>query len=118
MSEGDRIPGVVLAVVVLLGVGGAYKVLSILLHQSWATVHGGVGLVLGTLYVLVAYHLYRRRRWARTTLLLLCAIGLAVALIGLVSNVSTGVLALAGPVLYAVLITRPSARAWFARSPA
>src|SRR5439155_23606782 len=84
--------------------------------------------VLGALYLLLARKIQLGRPWARRTVLVLCVIGLALGLLRLAAAGSQGALwsvgsqgalwSVGSPVVYAVLVFFPPARAWFRRPDA
>ncbi len=118
MTEPERtsIPGVVLATVLILAISGTLQVLTGL-AGGWTSAGVGLSVVYGALNVLFAYHLYRRRQWARVGVLLLCGYGAVVAVNLLLRGLPAGIDALRGPIVYPILLFLPPARAWFARSP-
>jgi hypothetical protein len=109
MTEPDRTPGTVLAATILLYAGGALTAL-----YGLAGVRNIVYLPFGLLYVMLGWAVSKRKRWARYTVLVLCALGAAVGIIRLVGTGQPAAIgSLAWPVIYAVLLCTPSARAWF-----
>jgi hypothetical protein len=112
------VPGVVLATVVLLYVGGGLVVLTALVNGHWKTLAeqltNGSAVGFGALNIVLAYHLYKRRRWARTTVLVLCGIGVALGIVRVIGAGARGVQSVVWPIVYAVLLSTPRARAWFA----
>lgn len=118
---GGKAPGPVLATAILLYVGGALTllyglvgahtggILSALL-PSWALA------LYGLLYFGLGWGVQHGRRWARRTVLVLCAVGVAIATLRLVAGGVTQALGdLLWPVVYAVLLSTEAARAWFRR---
>jgi|SRR6266536_3877388 hypothetical protein len=112
------VPGVVLAAVILLYVGGGLIVLSGLIGGSWHTLGeqltNGIAVGFGALDIVLGYHLYKGRRWAWITVLVLCGIGVALGIVRVVGGGSRAIQTLVWPVVYAALLNTPSARAWFA----
>jgi hypothetical protein len=118
MSEPERTrpnsaPGVVLAAAILLGLGGALAALGALVRGAWAAGSTWLALGIGALYLVIAYHLYRGNRWAWLATLVLCGISLGTGLLQLAGGVRSGLVTVAGAVLYGVLLTVPPARRWF-----
>src|SRR5262249_16040380 len=109
------VPGTVLATGILLGVAGGLTVLNTLVQFGGglaAALAKGFYLAQGLLSLLLAYYIYRAKRWARSTMLVLCAIGIVLGVIRVIGGGSRGVVALASPLVYVVLLYTPSARAW------
>ena len=118
VSRPASAPGPVQAAAILLYVGGALTVLSaltgLLSGTSGALLRSGAYLLLGLLYLGLARSVQRGRRWARRAVLVLCALGAALAGVRLFgSGLSSAVGALAWPVVYAILLSTDSARSWF-----
>jgi len=113
--ERTSIPGVVLATVLILAISGTLQVLSGI-AGGWTSAGVGLSVVYGALNVFLAYHLYRRRRWARVGILLLCGYGAVLAVDWMVRGLPAGIEALRGPIVYPILLFLPAARAWFAKS--
>jgi dolichol kinase len=107
-------PGTVLAAAILLYIGGGLAILSgvIGLGRS-ALLFALLNLVLGALYVGLARAVQTGRSWARTVVLVLSGLAIAVALVRLVAGGPGAIGALAWPIAYAVLLCTDSARAWF-----
>jgi hypothetical protein len=117
----EDVPGAVLAASILLYVGGALTVVYALVG-----IHGG-GLVRGLLpgsgyalyglaYVGLGWAVRRGRPWARRTVLVLCGIGAALALVRLFhAGPASAVRGLAWPAVYASLLSTEKSRAWFRR---
>lgn len=111
-------PGTVQAAAILLYVGGVLTVLSALTGLGSDTLGGllrpGAYVLLGLLYLGLARAVQRGRRWARRTVLVLCGVGVALAVVRLVaSGASSAVGALAWPAVYAILLSTDTARSWF-----
>jgi cell division protein FtsW (lipid II flippase) len=115
-----EVPGIVLAMTILLCVGGVLTIVNALAQSdsssfvdtslpSWSYVlYGLISIGLG-----LAIH--RRQRWARVVVLVLCGIGVLLALIRLGgSGLAATVNALAWPLVYVLLLNTASARRWFA----
>ena len=122
------------ATAILLYAGGAITLLSALVGAVRGRPAALVYAVLGALYLLLARKIQLGRPWARRTVLVLCVIGLALGLLRLAAAGSQGALwsvgsqgalwsvgsqgalwSVGSPVVYAVLLFTPPARAWFRR---
>ncbi|MFC8618792.1 hypothetical protein ACFT9M_20590 [Micromonospora purpureochromogenes] len=110
-----------LATAILLYVGGA---LTLVYGLSGASTGGVLSALLpswalalfGLLYFGLGWGVQHGRRWARRTLLVLCAVGVAFATLRLVAGgVPQALGDLLWPVVYAVLLNTEAARAWFRR---
>lgn len=101
---------------ILLYVGGALTLVSALSGLAvGALVRAAVYAVLGGFYLVLGRKVQQRRPWARRVVLVICAIGIALAVVHLIgSGVAAAVTALAWPVVYAILLSGRAARAWFA----
>jgi hypothetical protein len=113
-------PGIVQATAIILYVGAALVELYGLSRLGSATLGGhlwsGTQMLLGLLYVALARGLQRGWPWARRTVLILCAVGAALAGIKLFgSGVFVAAETLSGPVVYAILLNTETARSWFRR---
>lgn len=70
----------------------------------------------GGLFLGLAWAVQRGRPWARITVLALCGVGFALALIRFfTAGPATAVRDLAWPVVYAILLNTRTARSWFRR---
>jgi hypothetical protein len=120
---GATVPATVLAASILLYVGGALTFVYALAGvRTGGLVRGllpsSAYAAYGLLYVGLGWAVGRRRRWARRTVLVLCGIGVALALVRLVAGgFAAAVPGLAWPVVYAVLLSTDSARSWFRATP-
>ncbi|GAA3340022.1 hypothetical protein GCM10020358_26000 [Amorphoplanes nipponensis] len=109
-------PGAVQAAAILLYVGGGLTVVFALAGLGSGAARSTAYMVYGLFYVGLAYGVQRGRRWARRAVLVLCAVGVALAGILLVtSGVSSAVSTVAWPLVYAILLSTDTARAWFRR---
>ena len=114
-----EVPGIVLAMTILLCVGGGLTIVNALAQSdsssfvdtslpSWSYV------LYGLISIALGLAIRRRQRWARVIVLVLCGIGVALALIRLGgSGIAATVNALAWPVVYVLLLNTDSARRWF-----
>ncbi|GAA4697981.1 hypothetical protein [Phytohabitans rumicis] len=119
MSETRKAPASIQVFVILLYIGGGLVVLSAL-TRVWSTpVYAAYGL-LGLGYLLLARMVQLGRRWARTVMLALCGVGvaLAVARLAMGGDLVSAVSTLAWPVVYAILLNTKASRAWFQPEPA
>jgi len=104
------------ATAILLYAGGAITLLSALVGAVRGRPAALLYAVLGALYLLLARKIQLGRPWARRTVLVLCVIGLALGLLRLAAAGPQGALwSVGSPVVYAVLLFTPPARAWFRR---
>lgn len=112
-------PATIVLTTFLLLVGGVVTVMSGLLGDTMGSVFPAWALVpYGLVYLLLASAVLRGRAWGRVVLLALCGVGVGLALARVVyDSPAQGVSQLAWPVIYAVLLNLPSARAWFRRPP-
>ncbi|GAB7052514.1 hypothetical protein [Catenuloplanes indicus] len=112
-------PAAVLATSVLLGAGGALTLAYGLSGDPMGSVLPPWSLVpYGALYLLLAWAVLRGHGWGRVLLLLLCGAGAALAVARMTQEtVLAGLPSLGWPVIYAALVSTPSARAWFRRPP-
>ncbi|WP_147315654.1 hypothetical protein [Asanoa ferruginea] len=107
-------PGTVLAAAILLYIGGGLAILSGVIGLGrWPLLFALLNLLLGALYVGLARAVQTGRSWARTIVLVLSGLAIAVALVRLVTGGPGAIGALAWPIAYAVLLCTDSARAWF-----
>ena len=104
------------ATAILLYAGGAITLLSALVGAVRGRPAALVYAVLGALYLLLARKIQLGRPWARRTVLVLCVIGLALGLLRLAAaGPQRALWSVGSPVVYAVLLFTPPARAWFRR---
>ncbi|MEV0715114.1 hypothetical protein [Asanoa sp. NPDC050611] len=110
-------PGPVLAASILLYVGGGLTVLGALVSlPSGSPLRSALYAVYGLLYVGLGEAVRRGRRWARRAVLALCAVAVALAVARLFGGgVFAALSSLVWPTVYAVLLSTPEARSWFAR---
>lgn len=122
-QPGRKAPGPVLATAILLYVGGA---LTLLYGLTGANTGGALSALLpswalalyGLLYFWLGWGIQHGRRWARRAVLVLCAVGVALATLRLVAGgVPQALGDLLWPVVYAVLLNTETARAWFRPTP-
>lgn len=107
------IGGALLMAYALIGFGRAAGGASTGMAPVWGR------LLAGALYVGLARALQLGLRWARRVALVLCWIGLALAMVRVFAVGPLSALAQAlWPVVYLVLLTRPGVRDWFAPRPA
>ncbi len=101
---------------ILLYVGGALTLVSALSGLAvGALLRGAIYAVLGGFYLFLGRKVQQRRSWARRVVLVLCGIGVALAVVRLIGGgVPAAVTALAWPLVYAILLSGRAARAWFA----
>jgi hypothetical protein len=122
-SAAAAVPSTVMTASILLYVGGALTFVYALAGvRTGGLLRGllpsGAYAVYGLLYVGLGWAVSRRRRWARRTVLVLCGIGVALALLRLVGGgFAAAVASLAWPAVYAILLSTDSARAWFRAEP-
>lgn len=112
-------PAAVLATSVLLCAGGALTLAYGLSGDRMGSVLPPWSLVAyGALYLVLAWAVLRGHGWGRVLLLVLCGVGAALAVARMVQEtVLAGMPSLGWPVIYAALVSTPSARAWFRRPP-
>ena len=112
-------PAAVLATSVLLGAGGGLTLAFGLSGDAMGSVLPPWSLVpYGALYLLLAWAMVRGHGWGRVLLLILCGVGAALAVARMsTAGVPAGLPALGWPIIYAALVSTPSARAWFRRAP-
>jgi hypothetical protein len=116
-DDGPTVPAAIQALAVMLTIGGLLTVVISIVGLAGGEPlrHGGEFLI-GLLYLVLARAVQQARRWARPTLLVLCAIGFALG----VYRLATGGFDQGGggviwSTVYAVLLATRSARAWFRR---
>ncbi|MDP9796267.1 hypothetical protein J2S43_004779 [Catenuloplanes nepalensis] len=112
-------PVAVLATSVLLCAGGGLTLAYGLSGDPMGSLLPPWSLVpYGALYLLLAWAVVRGHGWGRVLLLILCGVGAALAVTRMVQGtVLAGMPWLGWPVIYAALVSTPSARAWFRRAP-
>jgi hypothetical protein len=110
-----NMPGTVLAASILLYIGGGLTVVYALAGLGSGPLRAAGYTVYGLMYVGLGWAVGHRKRWARRVVLVLCGIGVLLAVLRFIGGgIGTGVSSLAWPVVYAVLLMTDSARAWFA----
>lgn len=112
-------PAAVLATTVLLCAGGGLTLAYGLSGDAMGSVLPPWLLVpYGVLYLVLAWAVLRGHGWGRVLLLVLCAVGAGLAVARMSADgVLAGMPALGWPIIYAALVSMPSARAWFRGAP-
>ncbi|WP_033341796.1 hypothetical protein [Catenuloplanes japonicus] len=112
-------PAAVLATSVLLCAGGGLTLAFGLSGDAMGSVLPSWALVpYGVLYLVLAWAVLRGHGWGRVLLLMLCAIGVGLAGARMVNDgVLAGMPSLGWPIIYAALVSMPSAQAWFRGAP-
>ena len=119
-QDPHRTPAPVQVASILLYVGGGMTVLySVAGMTSTGSVGGFVQLAVsalfGLVYIGLGWAIGRRWAWARWTLFVLCGVSAALVVARLIAGgYLSGLASLAWPIVYVVLLTRRSARDWFA----
>lgn len=67
----------------------------------------------GVFYLFLSWRLQRANRWAWWALAVLCVVSLLIEAVRLGLHGLTGVPGLVWPLLYLILLTRPTVRHWF-----
>jgi hypothetical protein len=101
-----------------LYIGGTFTTLSALsgLGAGWSAgvLRFGGYLLLGLLYLGLGGALQGGKRWGRRAVLVLCGLGVVLAIAHLIAgDTRGGIAALVWPAVYAILLTTESARSWF-----
>ncbi|GGO57980.1 hypothetical protein GCM10012287_55080 [Streptomyces daqingensis] len=117
-----QVPGVVQAAAILLYVGGALAILSGLWRLFPGGMVGAVGglaaILGGALSLGLGRALQLGRRWAWKTVLVLCAVGIALAVVRVFFEpLLSGASDITWPVVFAILLGTRTAREWFAEAP-
>jgi hypothetical protein len=118
----ESAPAPVLVATILLYVGGGVTLLYALAGLTHpgsvgGLVQSGVSALFGLVYVGLGWAIGKRWAWARWTLFVLCGVSAALVVVRIVAGgYVSSVASLAWPIVYVVLLTRRSARAWFAGS--
>jgi hypothetical protein len=115
------VPGTVLAMVILAGVSGGWQALAAFATAQTAgdpaaRLWAWVSCLIGLLFVGLGLALYRRRRWARTTVMVLSVVGLAMGALNVVAgSTGYGLQYVVWTTVYLVLLSTRGARSWFRR---
>lgn len=112
-------PAAVLATSVLLCAGGGLTLAFGLSGDAMGSVLPPWLLVpYGTLYLVLAWAVFRGHGWGRVLLLILCGVGAGLAVARMAGDgVLAGLPGLGWPIIYAALVSMPSAKAWFSGAP-
>jgi hypothetical protein len=122
VQDPQSTPAPVRAASILMYIGGVMAVLVSAVDLRGAASVGllvqlvGAGLF-GLMYVGLGWAIGRRWAWARLTLFILCGVSAVLVVLRLIlDGYVGGLISLTLPIVYVVLLTRRSARAWFAGS--
>jgi hypothetical protein len=103
-----------MAAAILLYVGGGLTLVYALSGVARGNLAGLLYGLYGLVYVGLGWAVSHRKRWARRTVLVLCVIGVGLAVLRVFAGgLTAGISSLAWPVVYAVLLNTQSAKAWF-----
>lgn len=126
MSETDGapkvpVPGVITALSVLLFVGAGVLALSALVqaigHDLTGTLRAVEYGAFAVLYLVLGLTIRRGRRWARVVLIVLCVLGLLLAVPAILGSPQGALVRVGSSVIYLVLLGTREARDWFRPRP-